>query len=340
MIVTAAFSVGFFQNSAIASDEKPIKWRLQAAWKPVAHVYKYIEMMADEVRKRSKGKFLITVYPGGSLVKPMELFDAVSAGTVDMAISVGWYHAGKLPEAQIEAGLPLSYIGDPFSIEGSARVYAFFYDFRDGEVMTLLRQAYDKKGIHLIGPVVTGGYGFFTKFPVKGLEDFKGKKIRCAGLFSKFVKNIGAVPVTLPGSEIYLALQRGTVDGTTYTYYSLIDYKFDEVVKYVVTPPLLVGTVVDAYTNKKAWKMLPDDMKRILSDCLREAAKAYSEDAVKANVETFKEAKKRGVDVISLPNNEMEKLRELAIPIWDSVGEKNPRCAKLVELLKAFYDVK
>jgi TRAP-type C4-dicarboxylate transport system substrate-binding protein len=172
---------------------------------------------------------------------------------------------------------------------------------------------------------------------VNTLDDFKGKKIRTPGLFSKLVQNMGGVPVQLPATEQYVALQRGTVDGTLFVYFGLDVWKLKEVVKYVTIPPVLSNSTTSLYANQKAWDTLPDDMKKVLAESFKETMYKYSGAAMKADEAGVKAAEQAGVKVVELSDADMEKLRDLAIPIWDEIAKKNTRCAKLVELIKEFY---
>ena len=67
---------------------------------------------------------------------------------------------------------------------------------------------------------------FTAKKPIVKLEDFKGLKIRTSGAaMSNVIKALGAVPVQIPTPDISIAMQRGTVDGTTFAYLSAKAYK-------------------------------------------------------------------------------------------------------------------
>ena len=328
---------GAIQHPAVAEDGGAIKWRLSSSFPVSSLSYKFLERLAAEVKNRTNGKFIIAVHPAGALCKPFENFDAVSKGVVQLAYSVGWYHGGKMPLALVEGGLPMSYTSPPFSTLGPDRIYEFYYDFKGGEAWKILQAAYGAKGIEIVGVAPTGGFGFETKFIPKSVEDFKGKKIRTAGLFSQLVKNMGAVPVQVPGSEQYLALQRGLVDGTVFVYFGLDIYKLKEVVKAVTVPALLCNALTSLYANQKAWNGLSDGMKKALRDSWKEISHEYAKASMISDKSSVEAAQKSDVKVVELSDPDMEKLLELAMPIWDEVAKKNEDCAKLVALLKEFY---
>ena len=185
-----------------------------------------------------------------------------------------------------------------------------------------------------VGP--TSSFAYMTKFPVNSLDDFKGRKIRSFGFLGLLVKKLGGAPVSLPGTEQYLALQRGTVDGTIYAYYTLDTYKLKEVVSCVIMPPVLAAPAIDFYASAKAWEGLPEDLKEILTDTLMENLKWYSAEAVQLDAKCVEEAEHSGVKVFNLPEKEVEKLRVLSLSIWDDAARKSDGLNKLIGLLKVF----
>jgi TRAP-type transport system periplasmic protein len=81
-----------------------------------------------------------------------------------------------------------------------------------------------------------------------------------------FVAGLGAEPVTLPPSDIYLALERGTVEGFTWPVYDgFINFGWQEVSKFMVAHPLYRnGTSIAV--NLRKWNTLPEDAKKIMLD--------------------------------------------------------------------------
>lgn len=323
------------------SAEETIKWRMQSVWPSGSLAYDFLAIkVCKDIETRTNGRLKITPYPPGSLAKVLETFDNVAAGAIDMAFSAPLYHARKIPAGLVEFGLPFSITGPTFSYTAHKQTYEFLYEFKDGEVLNILRDAYAKRGIQLLTPGTTSNYGFMTKFKAQTLEDFKGKKIRTFGLFSALAKNMGASPTSIPGAEQYMALQRGTVDGTLYPYYVLETYKLKEVVEYVVLPPVLPAPVINFYANLKKWQQLPEDIKQIVQETLLEDFKLYSHKAVKLDQESVDKAKEAGVEVVSLDDESVKKLEEISIPLWEVAAKKSEASARIVDLLKEYLKQK
>ena len=128
---------------------------------------------------------------------------------------------------------------------------------------------------------------------VVGKSDMAGLKIRSAGgVQGETVKALGAVPVSISAPETYTALQRKTVDGALFSFYSVPIYKLDEVIGYSTTNANL-GSYPIVYTiNKSVWDSLEPDLQKILQETAREASiktAQFSDDDAAANVEKYKD---------------------------------------------------
>lgn len=330
----------FFLANFADAQEKVITWRMPSAWPPGGEVTAYedyLGTLANLVEKRSNGRLILKRYPPDALVKIMEQFDAVSKGAMEIACSAGLYHAGKVPEAHVEFGLPFT-----FPYEKPEFVMEFIHKWRGGIVLSKLNEAYNAQGVHLIGNTAVPAYGFMTKFPVSKVEDFKGKKMRTFGLFSILLTGLGSAPVSVPGAEQYMALQTGTIDGTVFPYYVIETYKLKEVIKYAVFPAVLGTPTIDLYANLKEWNRLPDDLKKIMQEAHWEASvNAYIPRSWAFDKKVLTEiAPKAGVKVVTLPEEEVAKLMKLSEPLWKRVEGMTPRNAELISLLKEFLKEK
>lgn len=338
------FAFGFWVGFEAAPDQaigSEIKWKLQSVWPSGSLGYDGLTLrFCDNIAKKTQGRLKITPFPPDALAKVMETYDAVAAGAVELAFSTGLYHARKIPEALVEFGLPFSFTGPPFKHTAHDQTYEFFYKFRGGEALKILREAYGKRGTYLIGVGPSASYGFMTKFPVSSLADFKGKKIRSFGSFSALLQKVGAAPVSIPGAEQYLALQRGTIDGTLFPYYVLETYKLKEVISSVVVPPILAAPIVEFYVNLKTWQALPDDLKKIVEETLVEDFKWYSQEAVKLDEDSMEKAKKAGVKLVALSEADTNTLRAFSMPLWDEAASKSEASARLVNLVKEYLKEK
>lgn len=346
VIISVLFAVAVllggvtFNATALAGQDKPIKWRDQSSWTGSSYAFEEMDKnFCKDVKERSNGRLEITPYPPGAIVGVMQTFDAVAAGAVDMASSAPPYHSRRIPEGVAAFGLPYSFTGPSLTLTAVNQCFEFWYDYKGGEALKILREVYTEKGVHLLPPGPSPSYGFMTNFSVDTMADFKGRKVRAGGLIADLVKLLNGSPVMIPGAEQYMAFQRGTIDGAIYPYYVLETLKLKEVVKCVVLPTIF-PPLNTAYVNLKAWNKLPDDIKKIVEDAKYEHIKTYGREGHKLDVKYIEEAKQRGVKLTTISDKEYRKLRTLSLPIWEAAAAKSKRSARLVELLKGYLKEK
>lgn len=313
------------------------KLRMQSVFPASAKLYSYLnDHFPKTVKERTNGEIEITMYPAGALAKPLEVFDSVSKGVLDMALGTGAYHARKIPEALVEFGLPGSFSGPRFQPDAANQLYEFFYEWRDGIVAKMYRDIYKKHKVHWVATGAATGYGFLTNFPVKTLKDLEGKKIRTFGLFSHLVKKMGAAPVSIPAGEQYLSLQRGTIDGSIYVYYALDSYKLKEVVTHAVFPATMPVVSINCYANQRVWRKLSPQTQAVINEAFLEVVKEYTQVALDYEKKVIEEAKKEGVKEVFLSDSDVKQMTEVSRSLWPVAAKKSETSAKLVELLKEY----
>lgn len=313
---------------------KPIKWRLQSVYPPKSLMYDFAVVGFTElVKERTGGRLVITPYAPGALVKTKELYDALKAGAIEMGVASPAFFLGKIPQAFVTFALP-------FSVESTPQFWELFYDYKDGELFKRLRELYTKHDMKYVAMIPATSYAFMTKFPANKVEDFKGKKIRAFGVFTVFLKSIGATPISIAPAEMYLALQRGTIDGVIYPYYTLETYKFYEVVDYVISPSVCSGLEVSFFANLDAWNKLPPDIQKVVEEAAKEIAHKYMEAAIEYDQEVLAKAEEKGVKRINLPAEEVEKMREFARSSWEWAAGKSEEGPELLNFVIEFLKEK
>jgi TRAP-type C4-dicarboxylate transport system substrate-binding protein len=207
--------------------------------------------------------------------------------------------------------------------------------------MKILRELYKEKGIHYLVIAPTYGYGFMTNFPFRKVDDLQGKKIRTAGtVMTEFLKKVGAAPVSIPGADIYMALQRGTVDGITLLYVLLQTSRLAEVVKYVTFPDVYSSASLNILMNFEAYNKLPDDLKKLVDNTAEEAVYKYLIYGLRGQTDDVLEwAKSKGVQTFTLPDEEVAKIRKIIRPM-DKLLQTTPMCKQLYGIRESFMKEK
>jgi tripartite ATP-independent transporter DctP family solute receptor len=266
-----------------------------------AHVYEIGEpyhkqalWAAEEIKKRSNGKYLIEVFPASTLGKETEINQGLTLGTVDI-IYTGVAFAGRTYP-------PISIAAAPFMF----RDYAHWQSFRNGPIFKELATAYDEKsgGHHVVGCTYYGLRHMTANKPILKPEDMKGMKLRVpdAPLFTMFPKAVGANPTPIAFAEVYLALQNGTVDAQENPLPTIEAKKFFEVQKNIS----LTGHIIDSLltvTSGQLWGKLSADEKKIFSDVMQEAAEKTGREIIASEIRLVEEFKKKGNNVITVDKN-------------------------------------
>lgn len=300
-----------------------------------------LKKFAKEVNRKTNGQVNIKVYPPGALADPMEQFDLLEKGEIELSFSAGLMHSSKVPEGLFEFSLPCSFYGKMGTTQAAEQFYEFFYNWRDGVVFNKIEEAYKKKGVVYLGGGPGGGYGFLTNFPVKSLDDFRGKQIRTFGTLGTLVLNLGAMPVSsIANPEQYSALQNGTIDGTIYTYYALEAYKLKKVVSHIIYPPVLTTPVLSLYANQTNFNGLSEKHRELIKKTFFNSIHSYTKKAIELENKYIAKAKAEGVKEVVLPAMEKRKMETLARQTWPLAVQRSKDSLELIRLLKEFLSQK
>lgn len=236
-----------------------IRWRLASSFpKSLDTIYGGAEVFANAVKAMSGGKFEITVHAGGELMPPFGVVDGVQNGTVEMAHTVPYYFYGKNPAFALGSAIPFGF---------NARQMNAWMAHGNGR--KLMNEFYAKYNMVSFGGGNTGTQmgGWFRK-EIKGPDDFKGLKMRLGGgLVGEVMQKLGAVPQSIPGGEIYQALEKGTIDAAEWVGpYDDQKLGFNKVAPFYYYPGWWEGgPEVDFFIGQKALDSLSADNKAIVA---------------------------------------------------------------------------
>ena len=320
-----ASTPGNDSSSNPSSNQPTVTWRLQSIYSPNTMQDQMGIMIKEELEKATNGRLKIEIYPPGGLAPVNDTVTMLSQGAYDMAVTFGNTFAGVIPEGDLEAGLP-------FAWQSADEVYDAMENRGLGD---LIQEAYDELGINWYWMAHEPNYNALTTFPVKSVNDFKGKKIRALGVWGKYYDKLGAATVALPGPEVYQALQLGTINGAHYGWSSLEDNKLDEVVDYNVKPTAAFISMA-ILINQDSLNALPDDLKAIVESTTKTATMGpISNWHVVATKNAVRTSEQKGtVTPQMLSDADVEIMRKAAMEVWDELAAKSDRMAKGIEILK------
>ena len=250
---------------AIAQSQPEIKWRMATSWpKSLDTIYGGAEYLAKRVAEMTDNKFQIRAFAGGEIVPALQVLDAVQNNTVEMGHTASYYFVGKDPTFGIDCTIPFGM---------NARQQNAWMTHGGG--LDLLRNFFKDYNVYNVPAGDTGAQmGGWWRKEIKTVDDLKGIKFRIgSGTAGAILAKLGVVPQTIPGGDIYPALEKGTIDAAEWVGpYDDEKLGFYKVAKYYYTPGWWEGQAqLSAYINLGEWQKLPKSYQAILTAACADA---------------------------------------------------------------------
>ena len=335
IVLTLTLSFLFFNLPvSSAASEKPIVLTLNNAIPPIhTRWHKALKPWCDEIEKRTNNRVKIKPYFAQALSSMAENYDSVAKGIADMAECAIGLKPGRLPLME-----QLMYFCRPsVSLNKPSQMMMRMYR----EMPELQNEFKETKLLFLH---MSGNMGFGTsKKKINTIEDVEGLKMCVIGsglLMDKF-KALGFRTVFMPMSDIYMALDRGVVDGSHVSYDLCISRRWGDIIKNIV--PITMNTPnFYMVMNQKKWNSLPPDIQKVFEEVSGEYAArqfdAYWEAAELA-------AKKKwegelGGETTVFSKEEMEKIDNMILPVISKfVEESKKKGLDLDKVYKRFTEL-
>jgi C4-dicarboxylate-binding protein DctP len=253
-------------------------FKMSNQFPPNHHISAGIRVFADKVKEYSKGEMEVQVYEAGALYRDADILKAVRSGSVE---------TGLIPVNKWSGIIPAVDIFDaPFVFSGLDSLVKFL-----GEAGPILDAAFSKYDAKLLFWVDYGWIQFWnSKHPIKTSADFKGLTLRAYSAGdAETLKALGAAPTIISSSELYMSLQRGTVDGTTTGMPAAVARKVIEVTKYLTIANYATAQFM-VQANSKWFNALKPEQQEIIMKASHDAEQyirsivQQSEDEAEATV--------------------------------------------------------
>ncbi len=288
---------------------------------------------AENVEKMTDGEVTIDLLPVESIVAHNETQDAIAAGILDGHVTDTSYFAGKDPAFGL--------IANPV---GAWQAPQEMFDFMDnGGGYELMNEIENPYGLQFIGATTPGLEAFVSAVPLDGVDDLKGLKVRAPeGLVQQVFAAAGAAPVNLPGSEVFTALDKGTIDAADYTVFSTNAAQgLHDVAPHPVYPGFHSMPLVEISMNKQKWDALSDENKEALKESVKQFRQTQVEALKKADEKAVAEAKENpDVTVHDWPDEERAKFRSIATGEWEKVASESENAQKVYDKLTSYLKEK
>jgi TRAP-type mannitol/chloroaromatic compound transport system substrate-binding protein len=322
--IVGAILVASFLIVGLAEPVQAVtKWKYQSMWVPSITLWRGDKYFGDLMNILAAGELEIKYYEGGTLVKKSnQIFDAVQAGSLQMATDWPSYWEGKNTAFSLLTSTPMWFTpGD----------YLLWFWQAGG--LELAQELYGKFGLVWYPHSVTAPEsGMRSNKPIYKGSDYKGVKMRqCGRVQAQILKDLGGAAIFMPGSEIYLALSRGTIDAGEFSVPEC-DWSmgFQEVSKYWVLPGWhQPGPVSGVLINKKAFDKLPERTKFVFKEAAMSTMMwswTYFEYSSGEYTRKFTD---KGIKTTHLDQATLDQIHFFAYEYMLADAEKNPDYAKI-----------
>jgi len=319
--------------SAEKSSAKTFEWKMVTAWpRDFPGLGVGANRLAESINQLSDGRLKIKVYGGNELVPPFEVFDAVSNGTAEMGHSASYYWKGKAPAAQFFSGIPFGMT--------SQELHGWIYY---GGGLELWQEVYASHGLvpFLAGSTGPQMGGWFNR-EINSVADLKGLNMRIPGLGGEILKRAGGTPQSIPGAEVFTALQTGVIDAAEWVGpYNDLAFGLFQAAKYYYYPGWQEpGSGLECMINEKAWNELPLDLQTMVRVACQAAVMDNLSDFTYNNgVALNTLLTEHDVQLRRFPDDVLQTLDGISTEIVEEMAANDPMIARIYDSFKHYVSV-
>lgn len=292
-------------SDAVSAKPVTLKYATMNAPTSWHHTEFYLKW-ADRVERLTEGRVKVKIFPAQTLGKATSFFDLVKTGVADIALGVNAYNPGQFPLTQMMS-LPLLPLANASA--ASATLWELYEKYPE------MQKEYE--GTKFLHFGCTSPFMVVTsKTPVHTLEDMKGLQLRVSGRqASDAITRLGAVPVAINIAELYVAIEKGTVDGVTSVWEAFSQIPVDRL-NYINDVPLYVVPFWVA-ANPRSWsKISKEDQEILKRECIGMAG-SLMEANVFDSAETAARELTGNWQYSSLSAEELERWKEITFPVHE-----------------------
>ena len=278
------------------AGDKPIKLRYATTF-PDSHFFTIADKNAlKKIEQESNNRIKITIFAGGTLYKNQNSLDELKRGAADL----GYVSSQYFPGFDLTVAQRAFWYGA--SNENSLRIYK--------DVLSKIPELESEwSDVKVLTRMAMGGpfHLLTTKKPIHSLADLRGLKIRSLPQMIEPLKAVGAEPISMPLGEVYIALEKGIIDGTFSPCDTLKGFAFHEVIKYVTRVNYYLGPFPMRAFNLKSWNKLPADIQKIFENNLAYWDAEIQRLAIEGIQKGVDAGKKAGVEFLEFESGELNK---------------------------------
>lgn len=317
---------------AVAQSQPEIRWRCASSFpKSLDTLFGAAEIVANRIAALTDNKFQIRIFAAGEIVPGLQVLDAVQAQTVECGHTVSYYYWGKDPTLAFDTAVP-------FGLTTRMQNAWMYY----GGGLDLMHEVLKTYNVINFPCGNTGTQmGGWFRTEIKSVADLSGLKMRIAGLAGEVVARLGVVPQQIAGSDLYPALEKGTIDAAEWIGpYDDEKLGFYKVAKYYYYPGWWeAGPQLSFYVNTDSWEALPKLYRDVIKSACAEANVLTVAKYDVQNPPALRRLVANGTELRAFPRDVLEASYKVSFEIYDAIAAKNPNFKKVYESWKPFRDV-
>jgi C4-dicarboxylate-binding protein DctP len=270
----------------------------------------YFKPWTAAIERASNGTIHVTHYPGESLVKEADQYDAVVNGICDIALIDANITPGRFPKAEFY-GLP--------GLFPSAKVAAEAYL----DVVQQFCAADEFKDVQILGAVAIAPAEYVGNKPAQKPDDLRGQRVRSGGkIESWMIQQLGGKPIEISTGDMLASLQRGLMDSAFLTWSLVLSSGVKDITQYRTQCDLFYRCWV-LVMNKRRWDSLTAEQQSAVEACSgisnsgRYSSDNEAEATGAAQAIASYDAGKGNAPIYVLSDGEKEEWKEAAMPVWD-----------------------
>lgn len=314
------------------STSETHSWRMVTSWPPNFPGFgSSANRLAARIGELSEGRIDIDVFAAGELIPAFEVFDTVARGTMQMGHSSPTYWRGTLPAAPLFSSVPFG------MLTGEHNAW-----MDHGGGLELWREIY---GGHGIVPFVAGNTGaqmggWFNR-EINSVADLVGLKMRISGLGAEVIQRAGAVPVNLPGSELFTSLATGVIDATEWNGpFNDMAWGLQEVARYYYYPGWHEPSgVLEALVSADAYAALSPHLQQIIVAACREEAQYVVAEFLARNQRALVTLiDEHGIELKRFPDDVLRTLREHTYAVMADLSRADETLGRVYASYRSYAD--
>lgn len=309
-----------------------IEWQMATSW-PVSldTLFGGAKLFADRVSSMTGGKFKITARAAGELAPGLEVLNVVSQGAVPCGHTASYYYVGKSPVMGFGSSLPFGF--------NAQQQNAWLYE---GGGLKRLQEIYASKFNLIQFPAGNTGaqMGGWFRREIGKLSDLQGLKMRIPGLGGQVMGKLGVTVQTLPGGEIFQALQTGAIDAAEWVGpYDDEKLGLNKVAQFYYYPGWWEpGTTLEVQINLNEWKKLPPEYQAAVETAAYEANMVTLSRYESQNNEALQRLTQSGVQLRQYSDEIMKAAEDASFGLYDEFAAKDADFKGVFDEWKQFRD--